>query len=257
MGTALTMFQRLLLAGHHAGGFRRRRSSTLNKGHLTKLWTWLAVAAVLFLATSVISLQGGTEFVGSLFGQKGGAPVANFPGIGYFGVIVGGGLLFLASVPLLLHVRRHGSNWHSRIPVVWLEGLDTSVWEGKLFQICVVLLLVISPIVSLVSCYRVAEAGDICEQNRKNFYDGNETNLFWAPVSKDGQQMRLRKSGSADADCTSGVEIFPRSWTPLFFYIIPFTALLLNGWALALLFAPRNAHRPSNPGGASAGIDVV
>jgi hypothetical protein len=215
----------------------------------------LAVAAVLFLATSVISLQGGTEFVGRLFGEKGGTPVANPPGIGYFGVIIGGGLLFLASIPLLLHVSRHGNNWHSRIPLVWLEGLDTSAWEGKLFQICVVLVLVVAPIVGLVSCYRVAESGDICEQDKKNFYVGNETNLFWAPVSKEGQQMRLRKSGSAQADCTSGVEIFPRSWTPLFFYIIPLAALLLTGWAVALLFAPRNAGLPGATG--AVGTDVT
>jgi hypothetical protein len=222
----------------------------LNKDHLTKLWLWLVIAAVLFLATSVISLQGGTEFVGRLFGEKGGTPVANPPGVGYFGVLVGGGLFFLASIPFLLFVGRHGTAWHSRIPVVWLEGLDTSAWEGKLFQICVVLVLVVAPIVGLVSCFRVAESGDICEQDRKNFYVGNETNLFWAPVSKDGQQMRLRESGSAQADCTSGVEIFPRSWTPLFFYIIPLAGLVLTGCALALLFAPSKANPPgANSGG--------
>jgi hypothetical protein len=229
----------------------------LNKEHLTKLWSWLAVAAVLFLATSLISLQGGTEFVGRLFGEKSGAPVANPAGIGYFGVIVGGGLLFLASIPFLLHVSRHGNAWHSRIPLVWLEGLDTNAWESRVFQICVLLVLVVAPVVGLVSCFRVAERGDICEQDRKNYYAGDTTNLLWAPVAKDGQQMRLRKAGSGQQDCISGVEIFPRSWTPLFFYIVPLLGLMLTGWGLALLFAPSNAGSSAPTGGASAGTQVT
>jgi hypothetical protein len=69
---------------------------------------WLAVACVLFVAASIVSLQGGTEFVGRLLGEKGGTSVTNPAGIGYFGAIMGGGLFLLASIPFLLHVRRHG-----------------------------------------------------------------------------------------------------------------------------------------------------
>ena len=212
----------------------------MSKEHLAKLWIWLAVACVLFLATSIVSLQGGTEFVGRLLGEKGGTPVTNPAGIGYFGAIVGGGLFLLASVPFLLHVRRHGERWHSRIPVVWLEGLNTAAWEGKAFQICVMLLLVCVPAAGIARCMQVAELGDICEQNTANVYKGKETNLFAAPSSKQSNQMRLRKAGSGNDPCTTGVELFPRTWTPIFFYVVPSMGLAIMALALILLLVPRN-----------------
>lgn len=193
----------------------------LSKEHLTKLWSWLALACVLFVAASIVSLQGGTEFVSRLRGEKTAVPVTNPAGIGYFGAIVGGGLLLIASVPFLLYVRRHGEQWHSRIPVVWLEGLETAAWEGKAFQICVLLLLVCAPAIGIIRCMQVAELGDICEQDTTNVYKGEETNLFAAPWAKQGNQIRLRKAGSGNASCTEGVELFPRTWTPIFFYVVP------------------------------------
>jgi hypothetical protein len=219
----------------------------LNEGHLTKLWSWFSIAAVLFLVTTVVTLQGGTEFVGRLFGEKAGPPVENPAGVAYFGVIVGGSLFFLASVPFLLHARRHGKAWHSKIPVVWLGELNTSAWEGKLFQFCVFLVLVVAPVVGIVSCLRIAERGDICEQDRKNFYAGADTNLFWAPVARDDQQMRLRKAGSGDAECKSGVEIFPRTWTPLFFYVVPLAGLALTLWGTLLVLFSRAEKKDDAP----------
>lgn len=64
---------------------------------VTQIWQWLSVACVLFVITSVISLQGGSEFFGRLFGDKGGG-LANKGAdigdskvaIGYFGAIIGG-----------------------------------------------------------------------------------------------------------------------------------------------------------------------
>ena len=210
----------------------------MSKDHLTKIWGWLAVACILFLAASIVSLQGGTEFVGRLLGEKGGTAITNPAGIAYFGAIVGGGLLLLASIPFLLHVRRHGAKWHSRIPVVWLEGLDTAAWEGKAFQVCVLLVLVFAPAVGIVRCIEVAELGDICEQDTPYVYSGKETNLFAAPSSKTGNQMRLRKAGSDNEPCVAGVELFPRSWTPIFFYVVPSAGLAITALALMLLFVP-------------------
>ncbi|TIS03501.1 MAG: hypothetical protein E5X13_05645, partial [Mesorhizobium sp.] len=114
----------------------------MNKTHFTQLWQWLSVASVLFLATSIISLQGGSEFLGRLFGEKEGSAADNNPAIGYFGAIVGSGLFLVASIALLIHARRYGNQWHSRIPVIWLEGLDTAAWEAKVFQICILLIFV-------------------------------------------------------------------------------------------------------------------
>lgn len=218
----------------------------MNQGHLSKVWGWLAVASVLFLATTVISLQGGTEFLGRLFGEKPDTPLKNAPGIAYFGVIVGGGLFFLASLPFALHVLRSGGNWATRTPAIWLEGLENDKWEAKVFQACVLLILVIAPAVGIVKCYLDAETGDICEQDTSALYRGNQTTLFWAPLPQGNNQMRLRKADSGDEPCKSGVQLFPRSWTPLFFGIVPLLGLVITAFGLVFLFVPRNP-KPTTP----------
>src|SRR5882724_5065020 len=214
----------------------------MSKEHLTQLWTWLSVVCVLFLVTTVISLQGGSEFLGRLFGEKGGAASDNNPAVGYFGAIVGGGLFLLASIAFLLHARRHCDQWHSRIPVLWLQGLNTRAWEAKLFQASVLLIFVAVPAVGIVRCIAEAESGEICEQDTKNFYKGSETNLLWAPVAKEGKQMRLRRAEAGESPCLSGVELFPRSLTPLFFYGLPFAGGAVATVAIVSLFSRRKPN---------------
>jgi hypothetical protein len=85
----------------------------MTKNHLTQLWQWLSIACVLFLVTSVISLQGGSEYLGRLLAEKPSAAenkpdklaADSKPAIGYFGAIIGGGLLLVSSSALLLHAR--------------------------------------------------------------------------------------------------------------------------------------------------------
>lgn len=191
---------------------------------------------MLFLITSIISLQGGSEFVGRLFGDKGGSVADNKPAIGYFGAIIGGGLLLLAASTLTLHARRHGNRWHSRIPVVWLEGLQTSAWEARLFQSAVLIIFVAGPVGGIIRCMDEAESGDICEQDARHFYKGLETTLFWPPVAREGNQMRLRKAGAGEEPCLSGVELFPRTWTPLLFYGLPIVAGGMVVFAITSIF---------------------
>lgn len=208
---------------------------------LSKIWGWLAAASVLFLVTTVISLQGGTEFVGRLFGEKAGTSINNAPGIAYFAVIVGGGLFCLASLPFALHAFRSTGNWADRIPKVWLEELRTDQWDAKLFQASVLLILVLAPAVGIVTCYFVAESGDICEEGTSYIHRGDQSTLLWAPRAQSGSnnQMRLRKEDSGDAACKSGVELFPRTLTPLFFFLIPVLGLAVTSMGLVFVFVPR------------------
>ncbi|RWO24833.1 MAG: hypothetical protein EOS10_31500 [Mesorhizobium sp.] len=145
----------------------------------------------------------------------------------------------MASIALLWHARRYGNQWHSRIPVIWLEGLDTAAWEAKVFQVCILLIFVAMPFAAIVRCMAEAESGDICEQNTQNFYKGSETTLLWAPIAKEGKQMRLRKTGAGEVPCTSGVELFPRSLTPLAFYCLPLAATGMATLAVFFIFSSR------------------
>jgi hypothetical protein len=228
----------------------------MNKTHLTQLWQWLSIACVLFLVTSVISLQGGSEYLGGLFGEKPNAAAEkrsekltadSKPAIGYFGAIVGGGLFLLASSALLLHARRHGDRWHARIPVIWLEGLNTSAWDAKVFQAVILLVFVGSPAAGIFVCIRAAESGDICEQDTNNFYTGRDTSLLWAPVAKrKGNQMRLRRAEADSEPCDSGIELFPRSLTPLGVYGLPVAAGCMAAMAIVSVFMRRKRGPPAS-----------
>ena len=142
----------------------------------------------------------------------------------------------------LLHAKRHGDSWHSRIPVVWLENLKTQAWEAQVFQICVIVVFVAVPVAGIIRCMGEAESGDICEYKTSHRYIGSATTLAWPPVAKEGRQMRLRRSGAGNAECTDGIEVFPRSLTPLGFYLVPLAAM---GLALAALGFV--AFRPNTP----------
>jgi hypothetical protein len=78
--------------------------------------------------------------------------------------------------------------------VVWLQGLNTGAWEAKLFQASDLLIFVAVPAVGIVRCTVEAESRDLCEQNTRNFYRGPERDLLWAPLAKEGKQMRLQRN---------------------------------------------------------------
>jgi hypothetical protein len=67
-------------------------------------------------------------------------------------------------------------------------------------------------------------------------------------MRKQVNQMRLRKAGAGKSSCTSGVELFPRSFTPLFFYVVPLAGLLISALGIVFLFIP-----VSRSGGGSSG----
>lgn len=222
----------------------------MNQKHLTQVWQWMSIACVLFLITSVVSIQGGSEFVGKLFGDKASSLSDNKPAIGYFGAIVGGVLFVIASFVLLLHAYRHGNRWRDRVPVVWLEGLDTNVWDGKAFQIIVLLLFLGIPAAGIILCIEEAEIGDICELDTTHFYKGSETTLLWPPKAIDGHQMRLRREGAGNEPCKSGIEIFPRFGTPLLVYGLPILSFCVALAALGMILFG-SFHKPRSVLGAT------
>lgn len=225
----------------------------MNQKHLTQIWQWMSVACVLFLLTSIVSIQGGSDFVGKLLGDKGGTLPDNKPAIGYFGAIVGSGLFLIASFGLFLHAWRSAGYWQNRVPVVWLEGLDTSVWDGKLFQIIVLVLFLGLPAAGIVLCIGEAESGDICELDTSHFYKGSETTLLSPPHALEGHQMRLRREGAGEEPCKTGIEIFPTFGTPFLVYGLPFLSLCmaLAAFAIILLRGFINPSASKTPGGAA------
>ena len=207
----------------------------MSQKHLGQIWQWVSLTCLLFLLSSVISIQGGAEFLGNLVGGKDAGP-DNDPAVGYFGAIIGGALFFVASSALLLHTRRHGVRWHDRVPVLWLDGLDTARWEGKVFQALTVIALVLLPMAGIAKCISEAEKGDICEFAGVYVHKGEDTSLLAPPERVHGTQMRLRRGNSGGEPCKAGVEIFPFLGTPLLVYGLPVLGLMTALTAIFSLF---------------------
>jgi hypothetical protein len=103
----------------------------------------------------------------------------------------------------------------------------------------ILVIFVALPVGGIIRCIAEAESGDICELDVKNFYKGSETMLLWPPVAKEGHQIRLRRAGAGEEPCSTGVELFPRSLTPLFFYGLPLIAGGMAAVAIVLIFRRR------------------
>ncbi|MCJ2050041.1 hypothetical protein [Methylobacterium sp. J-070] len=218
----------------------------MSKEHLTRIWQWASITGILFVLASVVSIQGGSSFLGKLVGDAASDAAANRPAIGFFAAVVGAGLLFVASFALVLHALRHGDRWHERVPVVWLEGLRTGTWDGSLYQAIVLLLFLALPAMGIGRSIEVAETGDICELNTAHFYKGSETTLLAPPQSASGNQMRLRREGAGQSPCTDGIELLPRFGTPALVYGLPLLGGGMALFALWAIFVRRSASTRNN-----------
>ena len=211
----------------------------MTREHLTKLWIALSLAAFVSIVGSVIVLQGGVDIFGARLpvnAEKDGKAA-----VGYFVGIIGGTLLSLAFAVAILHARRHGSSWHDRLPVVWLEGLNTRSGEGQAFQAMVLIVLVVIPLIGLGRSIDVANDGWLCEQGEADapprWYKGGEWRLTNLPPYRN----QLRLMGDSDAgDCKKqGVEL---GWfTPIVFVFPPAIAFLLAIKLVAVLIWSRVA----------------
>ena len=170
--------------------------------------------------------------------------------LAYFAVIVGAGLSSLALAVAILYARRHGNAWHNRIPVVFVEKLDTEALESKIYQIAVVVILVLLPLYGVGKSIFVANEGLVCEQADKStpavsYEPGKWMMIFLPPHTS---QIRLMQHDTPKSICRkSGVEI--GSYTPILFAGLPVVALILLAWWLVLLFGPAAlARAPSCAG---------
>jgi len=116
----------------------------MNQSHLVKLFTALGLILLIISLNTWLAVQGGERVfsISLVSNDKAGAA--------FFGLMLCSVLLLLVGMVGLLHARRYGQKWHSRIPIVWLEGLDTSKTEAKVFQILIVVLFFLVPIGAMV-----------------------------------------------------------------------------------------------------------
>lgn len=209
----------------------------MSKEHLTTLWKWPTLACFVYVVGSVITIQGGVDIFGAKFladREKDGLAV-----LAYFSAVIGSVLMSLALTVAILYARRHGRSWHGRIPVVMLKGMRTASIEGRIFQVLVVIVLVVVPMVGIGRSMVVANQGAICEQVGQGaapiFYPGGHWKLIALPSAQN--QLRLMTRDTQAGTCGgAGVEI---NWyTPIGFGLFPLLDVVLLLVWMGFVFRP-------------------
>lgn len=215
----------------------------MNRDNLAKLFATFGLFALVISANTWIAGQGGKAILSvSLLSEERAAAVL-------YGLILVGGLLGLTATCGLLHALRYGSLWHDRIPTIWLTSVNTARWEGQIYQVAIVLLLVGVPSASLF------KFGDTLFKSSLCIYDIGQPRKFaksWPHNFKGaaGKQIRLVGDGTPkdppQMPCSYGVEVFP----PMEFIAIFSLDILALGMVIAFLWALFRdlcTERPSNP----------
>lgn len=162
----------------------------MDKKSVTKLWFGIGVVLSFYAINTWLSSQGANPFlsitllddrraVGALFGIFICSPLA----------------ILLSSIGEMFIEKFGGQGWPERIPVVWLETLDTSTREGRLYQGVLLFLFVVLPALSLLHFFNVVVGTEIrdttaCSPLR-----------FWDVVCPEGDRYRFGERG--------GVTFFP------------------------------------------------
>ncbi|QFT74866.1 hypothetical protein [Ruegeria sp. THAF33] len=117
----------------------------MTQEHLRKLWSVLGALLAFYAANAWIVSQGGNPIFDVDLIEDG-------PGVGSLVALpICAVLTILVSRIGTAYARRSGADaWHAKLPVVWLEGLDTSTSGGRWHQLFFLTAFIIMPALSLV-----------------------------------------------------------------------------------------------------------
>lgn len=117
--------------------------------HLTQIWTVLGTLLVYYTLSAWSISQGGQALFRDILFPK----AARIESL--FALIICSALLVLLSLTGAAYASNVGRvNWAARLPVVRLEGLDTSMLSGKIYQCTFLLVFIFMPLAGLVHFFR-------------------------------------------------------------------------------------------------------
>ncbi|WP_195820667.1 hypothetical protein [Roseobacter sp. MH60115] len=128
----------------------------MTQQHLQKLWTLFGTILVFYSVNTWLSSQGANAILNvKILDER--------PVIGaLIAIPICSVLLFiLARVGLQFAKGSHSRKWQNRMPLVWLEGLDTDSKAGKSYQAFFLLIFILIPIVSLMHFLRKVMSADV------------------------------------------------------------------------------------------------
>jgi hypothetical protein len=191
--------------------------------HLTKLFTAAGLILLGLTANAWLASQGERALLNIPLLHQDRAANA------FLTIFVASGVLIVTSGVGWLYALRNGDTWHRRIPTVWLKGLNTTSWDGRLYQILVLGLFIGIPIAAMVHLVDVLRDGELCILDTAAHVPVSTGWLHGIPAAGD-QQIRLLATFPADGHCTGGIQVFP-GWE-----------FLLLGTLLLLAFAFAAVH---------------
>lgn len=217
----------------------------MSQTHLTKLFSAFGILLLVILLNSWLATQGANAILKlPLLHEE--RPATAFLALG-----LGSVLLTLTALVGSLHARRHGADWHSRIPCVWLEDLETATWEGSLYQAVIGILFVALPLLSFWHFAGVVWKSWLCELDTAATPLGvSQAWLHGIPAAVD--QIRLvdglrsikQPNGSFVPTCTGGIQVFPGWEFVLLMVMVAASAVSSLAFAYAVLLV-RASKKPS------------
>ena len=190
----------------------------MNRVHLAKLFGGCGIVLVAVSLNTLLASQGGSALLKLPLIHDERAPMS------LFALMIGSVLLILTSAAGCIYAGRSPGRWHERIPVVWLEGLDTKKVEGQLYQLAIVAIYLVLPVVCVLHFIDVVWHSKLCVLGSTappimvsdSWFDG---------IPGAANQIRLVEDLLPNGACGKGIEVYP-GWE-----------FVLVGIAIALSFA--------------------
>jgi hypothetical protein len=180
----------------------------MTRAHLNKLFGALGLILVVISVNTWLASQGVSPILSiPLLSQE--RPAMAFLGLALVNLLLG-----LVAAVGLLHARRYGDTWSSRTPVVWLDGLDVSSVEGRLFQAAVLVIFILVPIASALHFADIVWTSKLCELGSKTAPVFVSQSWF-SGIEGATNQIRLVADLGQNGECNHGIQVFP-PWEFLF-----------------------------------------
>jgi len=196
----------------------------MSKEHLEKLFSALGLVLLFCTLNSWLASQGVHPILGLPLLTEERPPMA------FFGLAMASILTILLCTVGWLHARRHGTNWSGRVPVVWLDGLDTGQPDAKIYQAVVLVLFLLVPTAASVHFAQIIFSSKLCILGTRSIASVPEA---WLGSLGHASQTRLVADLSADATCNHGIQVF----APAEFLILIMLCVLAIVLMLLLLIA--------------------
>ena len=207
----------------------------MNGGHLAKLFGSFGLILVAVSLNTLLASQGGHALlkIPLIHDER--------PAMSFFALMIGSVFLFLTSAVGFLHAGRSPGPWHDRVPVVWLEALDTKAVESKVFQIAVLANFTLFPVVCFGHFIDVVWNSKLCllgSTARPVMVSDN----WFSGIAGANSQIRLVEDLLPNGTCGNGVQVFP-GWE----FSVVWIAVLLS-LMMTCLYLVRIVRRgqPSN-----------